>query len=520
MNEKKGKILWADDEIDLLRPHIMFLEEKGYDVKSVTNGEDAVEMSKTEKFDIVLLDEMMPGKDGLQTLTEIKVFNPALPVIMITKNEEESLMEDAIGSKITDYLTKPVNPSQILLAIKKILQTKEIETAKLSRDYTSEFLKISQLLNMNPDYNEWIHIYTKLAEKCVELDKYPDLGLEQSLNDQIKECNVEFSKFIDRNYRNWINSNKRPPLSVDIVSRYLIPELENNRNVFFIIIDCLRLDQWMAIELLLYEYFDIKRDYYYSILPSATPYSRNSIFSGLFPREIERQFPHIWKSSEADESSRNRNEKLFLDKHLARRGLKFKAEPKYFKILENNEAEKINNNLNNYLNIPLVSLVFNFVDNLAHKRSESEILKEIVPDESAFRSLTTSWFIHSPLYNILKKISRTKSIVILTTDHGSIRVSKPARIAGDRDTSKNLRYKFGRNLKCDSKSSLFIKNPESFKLPVVGVHCNYVIAKDENFLTYPTNYHKFVNLYMNSFQHGGISMEEMILPIVRLEGKG
>ncbi len=520
-SEKKGNILWVDDEIELLRSHVLFLKEKGYSVETATNGEDAIELVQHRPFDLVFLDEMMAGKGGLQTLAEIKDLFPSLPVVMITKNEAESLMEDAIGGKISDYLTKPVNPSQILLACKKFLEGKKIQSEQVSKDYVQEFNSISRAL-MNPlNYDEWVDLYVKLVAWEMELDLHPTLGLHQMLDDQRRVCNAEFSKFIERNYPDWLQQKgKKPALSVDIVDKYLIPQLKEGTSVFFFVIDCMRLDQWLVMENYLREYYSVDKEYYYSILPTATPYSRNAIFSGLFPAEIEQRFPEIWQQGEDDENSHNRYERQLLDKLLERRHIELKPEPKYIKILDGEFGRQTENNILSYASNRLTSIVVNFVDMLAHGRSDSALLKEIAPDESAYRSLTDSWFKHSSLFGMLQTLATKKDVkIIITTDHGSVRCLRGSKVIGDREASTNLRYKFGRNLKSDDKQAVFIKNAQDYKLPKRGVTINYIIAKEDYYFVYPTDYHKYLNQYRDSFQHGGISMEEIILPVVTLEPK-
>jgi len=516
---RSKKILWVDDEIDLLKSHVLLLQEKGYSVETAANGEDAVEMVKEGHFDLVFLDEMMPGMGGLRTLARMKEIVPALPVVMITKNEAESLMEEAIGGKISDYLTKPVNPSQVLLAVKKILEAKEITGNVVSRDYTQEFQNISRML-MNPmDPGEWAELYVKLTNWDLELDEHPELELRQTLLDQKRESNVEFGKFVEREYRSWIGSepSKRPCLSVDILDRYVLPRIADQRTVFLFVIDCLRLDQWLIIEKLLGPLFSMEKEYYYSILPTATPYSRNAIFSGLFPLDMQKRFPDVWGEGEDDESSRNRQEHFLLDKLLERRNVRLSPGSKYVKILDAEFGRQIENNILSYLGGKLTAIVINFVDMLAHGRSDSPLLKEIAPDEAAYRSLTRSWFQHSSLYGMLKVLARQpRATIVLTTDHGSVRCLRGSKIIGDREASTNLRYKFGRNLKIDDRHAVFVKNPADYKLPSTSVTTNYVIAKEDYFFVYPTDYHKYLSQYRDSFQHGGISMEEMILPVVTL----
>ncbi len=519
--ELTKKILWVDDEIDLLRAHVRLLEQKGYQVDTAANGEDAVEMVKAKGYDLVFLDEMMPGMGGLRTLAQLKEIRPALPVVMLTKNEAESLMEEAIGSKISDYLLKPVNPNQVLLACKKLLETKKITEEYVSRDYTQELQKISLAL-MNPlSHPDWVDLYTKLVGWDIELDDHPELGLRQTLLDQKRECNVEFGKFIERNYRNWIaRGNGRPTMSTDIVERYVLPELEGKNSILFFVVDCLRLDQWLVMEQLLLDYFIVEKNFYFSILPTATPYSRNAIFGGLFPLELEQRFPEIWQAGEDDENSRNRHEHQLLDKLLERKKIQLRPDSKYVKILDADFGRQIENNILSYAKSKLTAIVVNFIDMLAHGRSDSPLLKEIAPDESAYRSLTQSWFQHSSLFGMLKTLSTQKNVsIILTTDHGSVRCLRGAKVFGDREASTNLRYKFGRNLKVDERQAVFVKNPADYKLPRHSVTTNYILAKEDFYFVYPTEYHKYLNQYRDSFQHGGISMEEMILPVVKLTPK-
>ncbi len=510
-----------DDEIDLLRAHVRLLEEKGYNVDVATNGEDAVEMTREKGYDLVFLDEMMPGMGGLQTLSRMKDMNANLPIVMVTKNEAESLMEEAIGGKISDYLTKPVNPSQVLMACKKILEARKIASEYVSRDYTDEFRQISLSL-MNPmDHNEWYELYWKLTNWDRELDEHPELGLRQTLLDQKRECNAEFGKYVEKNYSRWISqSENRPVLSTQVVEQFVIPELENNRSVFLFIIDCLRLDQWLEMEQLLADYFAIERSFQFSILPTATPYSRNAIFSGLFPIELEQRFPEIWAPGEDDENSRNRDEHQLLDKLLERKKIFLKPESKYVKILDADFGRQVEGNILSYTKSKLTAVVVNFVDMLAHGRSDSPLLKEIAPDEAAYRSLTRSWFQHSSLFGMLKALSTQKNVtVVLTSDHGSVRCLRGSKVIGDREASTNLRYKFGRNLRVDERQAVFVKYPGDYKLPRASVTTNYILAKEDYYFVYPTDYHKYLNQYRDSFQHGGISMEEMMLPVVKLTPK-
>lgn len=520
----KNKILWVDDEIELLRSHIIFLNEKGYDVETVTNGEDAVSEIKNKQYDLVFLDEMMPGLGGLETLSQIKEINPNLPVVMVTKSEEESLMHDAIGSKISDYLIKPVLPSQILLVCKKFLESKKISGEYVQKDYLNDFNEISRLVNLGPTYDEWIEIYLKLVNWDMELDAHPGIDLRQMLSEQKKECNQEFSKFVEKNYKKWIDDitgEESPTLSTNIVDKYVLPQLKNfDGPLFFFVIDCLRLDQWLVLEKHLAELFTIKKDYYYSILPTATSYSRNALFSGLFPSEIEKYYPELWSTMVDDENSLNKYEKDLLQLLLNRRKINLKNDLKYMKIIDPDVGRAFEQNVLSHKKTHLMAVVVNFLDMIAHGRSDSEILKEIAPDESAYRSLTNTWFQHSSLLNTFRAIASIPNAkIVLTTDHGSIRTQRGAKVLGDKEASANLRFKFGRNLKVDDKHAIFIKNPNDYKLPKRGVAVNYIIAKEDFYFVYPTEYHKYLSYYKDSFQHGGISLEEMILPVVTMEKK-
>ncbi|MDQ1266457.1 MAG: hypothetical protein QG635_1609 [Bacteroidota bacterium] len=522
--ENKAKILWVDDEIDLLKSNIMFLEQKGYIMFEATNGDDAVQIIKNNDIDLVFMDEMMPGKGGLETLIEVKEIKPSLPVVMVTKNETESLMEDAIGKKISDYLLKPVNPRQVLLVCKKILDSKRLKGDQVSRDYITEFNQISMSLMEELSWEDWINVHIKMTNWEVELDEHPELGLKQMVHDQRRECNVEFSKFVEKNYKQWLNikeTPENPVLSNHIVDKFVIPEIDKNESVFFFVIDCMRLDQWLMMEKYLNEYFRITKSYYYSLLPTATPYCRNAIFAGLFPSDIEKHYPNIWKSNDDDENSKNNFEKEFLQKLLERRRINLRNEVKYTKIMDSDFSRGIENKILSFVNNQLNAVVINFVDMIAHSRSDNAILREIAPDESAYRSLTESWFEHSSFFGMLRQLAgKPKVKIIITTDHGSIRCLHGVKAMGDRESSTNLRYKYGRNIKADARNAIFVKNPTEYKLPLRNGIVNYIIAKEDFYFVYPTDYHRYLNQYNDTFQHGGISMEEMILPVITLDSKG
>jgi len=519
------RILWIDDEIDLLRSHIIFLTEKGYDVSTDTNGEDALETLKEKEVDLIFLDEMMPGMGGLQLLGRIKEIQPNIPVVMVTKSEAESLMDEAIGGKIEDYLTKPVNPSQILLVCKKILEGKRITSAMATKDYLQDFNQISMLLQNQLDHNEWIDLYMKLVHWDLELASHKENNLLQTLGDQKKEANKEFSKYVEKNYKSWINSpssGNGPRLTVDVVKEFLFPAVNSAQGpVFFFVLDCLRYDQWLTMERLLIDYFKISKEYYYSILPTATVYARNALFAGLYPSEIEKNYPEYWASgNDDDERSMNKYEKELLQSQINRFRIKLQTDLKYLKIIDPEVGKNFEQNILSYQNSHLTAVVVNFLDMIAHGRSDSDLLKEIAPDEAAYRSLTNSWFTHSTLLSTFRSISTMKNAkIIITTDHGSIRSLRGAKVLGDRETSTNLRFKYGRNLKVDEKHAVYIRDPYEYKLPRRGVSISYIIAKEDYYFVYPTDYHRFLSYYKDTFQHGGISLEEMILPIITLETK-
>ena len=517
----KNNILWVDDEIDLLRSNIMFLKQKGYNVSEATNGEDALQLIKQEDFDLVFMDEMMPGMGGLQTLLEVKEIKPNLPVVMVTKNETETLMEEAIGKKIADYLIKPVNPNQVLLVCKKILESQRIKGTQVSKDYIQEFNNMSLTLMNNPGWEEWINIHLKMTNWEIELDEHPELGLKQTSLDQRKEINVEFSKYIEKNYKNWVNSESdRPVLSNELIEKFVFPELEHYKSVFLFVVDCMRLDQWIVMEKFLTNYFKISRDYYYSILPTATPYCRNAIFAGLYPSEIEKHYHSLWASSDDDENTKNNFEKEFLTKLTERKKIKMRTELRYTKIMDSEFSRGIENRILSFTNNHLNAVVINFVDMIAHSRSDTAILKEIAPDESAYRSLTESWFEHSSFFGMLRQLSTRQDVkIIVTTDHGSIRCMHGVKAFGDRETAPNLRYKYGKNVKTDLRNAMFIKNPLEYKFPLRSGIENYIVAKEDFYFVYPTEYHKYLSYYHDTFQHGGISTEEMILPVAILEPK-
>ena len=509
---KKLKILWVDDEIELLKPFIISLKDRSYDVKTAANGSDAVAMVVEDKFDLVLLDEMMPGLDGLSTLQEIKKINASLPVIMVTKNEEEGLMDNAIAGQIADYIIKPINTSQIIMAIKKIFQADEIRHNKIGSQYAEFTAGISREIFSNPDWKKWANIYRQIARWSLRLDEINDDTLTQMHFIETRNSNAEFANYVEDNYKNWLNSDDRPTLSFDLISKYLIPNLQTNNPVYFLVLDCMRLDQYYVLEPFLKELFDVETDLYYSILPTATPYSRNSIFSGLLPNDIAQNFPEYWVESSDLDSSRNRNEHQLLEAHMEDLGYRLEKS-KYIKIFNIDEGTYVLRKIESWSREKLVVLVYNFLDLLAHHRSRSQILKETIPDESALRAFTKHWFLHSTLYSALKMISKQKATVIITTDHGSIRVNRASQLIGDKETTTTIRYKQGKNLSFNEKHAFSMKNPEEYGLPARNIVDNYVFAKDDYYFVYPNLFHQYQKQFNGTFQHGGISLEEMILPV-------
>lgn len=514
------QILWVDDEIDSLKSQVLFLEAKGYTVQTRTNGFDAVEFVKTTPPDIVLLDESMPGITGLETLQQIKEINNNLPVVMITKNETENLMDEAIGSQISDYLIKPINPNQVLLSLKKIIDNKRLVAEKTTSSYQQEFRNLFMALNSNPNYTEWMDLYKKLVYWELEMEKSDSPEMQEVFQTQKAEANTEFFKFISKNYAGWMNpkTTDSPIMSHNLLQFKVLPHVEKGTPLFFVLIDNLRLDQWKGIQHIFAESFRIQEEEtFYAILPTATQYSRNAIFAGLKPLDIEKQFSAQWKNDD-EEGGKNLHEEEFfrgLLKRLGKSDLRFS----YTKVVNNNEGQKLVDNIHNLLQNDINIIVYNFVDMLSHARTEMEVLKELASDEVSYRSITQSWFEHSPLHQALKKIADKKVTVIVGTDHGSTRVKTPGKIIGDKQTTTNLRYKHGRNLNYEGRDVLAFKDPKEAGLPVPTVNSSYVFAKGDVYLCYPNNYNHFVNYYRNTFQHGGISLEEMIIPVVRMTNK-
>lgn len=520
IQNRKTKILWVDDEIDLLKPHIIFLENKDYEVHTATNGIDAIDLVSENQFDIIFLDENMPGYTGLETLSRIKQINNIVPVVMITKSEEESIMDEAIGSQMADYLIKPVNPKQILLSIKKNINKKELVTKQTTSAYQVEFSRLGMKINDSFTIDDWEEVYRKLTYWEMELSNSNDKTMDEVLQMQKTEANSAFCRFISKNYLGWLNqnSNNRPLISTDIFSKRVFPLLDKGRKVFVMLIDNLRFDQWRALSPIVGEYYNIINDEIYtSILPTATMYARNSIFSGLMPADIKKAYPDFWFDDDNEDGGKNNFEEELLRKQMARHGRKEKL---YFeKITTSKPERKGSDNLNQILQSELAVLVLNFVDMISHARTEMNMIKELAGDEAAYRSLTVSWFKHSGLPEMLKELSSNNFDLIITTDHGTINVNNPIKVIGERSTNTNLRYKQGRNLNYNPKEVFEVKRPADAHLPSINVSSAYIFAMRQDFFAYPNNYNHYANYYKNTFQHGGISLEEMMIPIIRLEPK-
>jgi CheY-like chemotaxis protein len=507
-------ILWVDDEIDLLKPHILFLEQKQYKVTTCKSGTEALEIIDDTNFDIVFLDENMPGLSGLETLNEIKEKRANLPIVMITKSEEEYIMEEAIGNKIADYLIKPVNPNQILLSLKKNLDHSRLVSEKTTSNYQQEFRKIAMDLAMVNSYEGWVDLYQKLIYWELQLEDIEDIGMSEILESQKNEANLQFGKFIEQNYPDWFEKNADAPImSHTLFKEKVVPELSDKQPTLFIVIDNLRYDQWRAFEPFVNNYYKkTSEDAFFSILPTATQYARNAIFSGLMPSDMEKKYPQYWKN-DTDDGGKNLHEEDFLQTQLKRLGLQ-NLKTEYHKITNLRSGKKLVENFKSLKNNDLTVIVYNFVDMLSHSKTEMEVVKELASNDKAYRSLTVSWFKNSPLLEMIQQAQQLGFKLILTTDHGTINVKNPSKVIGDRDTSLNLRYKTGRSLTYEDKDVLVAKDPKAIFLPSISMSSSFIFAKGDLFLAYPNNFNHYVSYYRNTYQHGGVSLEEMIIPFV------
>lgn len=497
---ENGRLLWVDDEIEMLKAHILFLQKKDYEVMTANNGADAIDLCRSNRFDLILLDENMPGLSGLETLTHLKEIAPTVPVVMVTKNEEEDLMDQAIGSKIADYLIKPVNPSQVLLTLKKNIHQREIVQEVTQTGYRQEFSRIDMQLSENLSAGDWKELYKRLVHWELELQE-ADSAMNDMLRMQKEEANQAFAKFVKRNYEQWIaNADERPLISPDVFKRCIFPRLSAGRKVFLLVLDNLRFDQWRDISQDLAEDFDIEEDLYYSILPTATQYARNALFAGLMPRQIKEMYPELWVDEEEDEG-KNLNEEMLIRRQLER--YRRKEDFSYHKINDSSQVDKVLNQISG-TNLPLNVLVINFIDILSHARTESQMVRELAGNESAYRSITLSWFRHTPIKEIFKKLASMDYDLLITTDHGSIRVDTPSKVVGDRNVNTNLRYKLGKNLSYNAKDVYEVKQPRALQLPQPNLSTTYVFATGARFFAYPNNYNYYVQYYKDTFQHGGV----------------
>ena len=540
------KLLWVDDEIELLKAHILFLEKKGYEVETVTNGYDALDQivnnksSNSKSYDLILLDENMPGMSGLETLNRVKELLPATPVVMVTKSEEEHIMEQAIGAKIADYLIKPVNPTQILLTLKKNIQQKEIVTEHTQSGYQQDFSRLGMQINDAASVEEWKEVYRKLTYWELQLSE-TESGMQEMLSMQRHEANAEFAKFVRKNYMRWVENRagetrllrqmpqaqaeganasdkpgQQPVMSPDIFKHSIFPLLDRGEKVFLIVIDNFRYDQWRVLLSEIADSFSVEEDLYLSILPTATQYARNAIFSGLMPTGIARMFPDLWVDEDSEEG-KNLNEEPLIKTQLDR--YRRRNTFSYHKINHSGAMEKFVAQIPQLQKNDLNVVVLNFIDMLSHARTESLMVRELASNEAAYRSITQSWLRHSAVSDLFRSLAAQDCTVVLTTDHGSIRCYNPIKVIGDRNTNTNLRYKLGKNLSYNPKEVFEIKDPVRAGLPSPNLSTAYIFAMQEDFFAYPNNYNYYVQYYKDTFQHGGISMEEMLIPLITLRGK-
>jgi DNA-binding NarL/FixJ family response regulator len=513
-------VLWIDDEADLLESHRIFLREKGFEVDSASNADDAVEMLRRRQYGIVLLDEQMPGKRGLEAYREIRELDPLLPIVMVTKSEEDATLREAIGVDVRDYLVKPINPRQVLSVITRVLEGPRIRQQHIARSFVERFRAIEIERERTLDWRGWIARFSELVDWDIQLAHAREQSLYESLQSLYPDMRREFADFMRTAYPAWLHDleGERPPLSIDVVGEFLLPVLERSRAALFVVIDCLRLDQWRVLQPLLTPYFDVETTHYFSVLPTATPYSRNALFSGLFPGEIAARFPDWW--GDREDESLNAHERELLEAHLAE--LNVPAPVRYEKVSTAADSAELERRLSGAIAAEGVSaFVFNFVDLLTHGRSESAILYEVARDEMALRQITRQWFERSVLFSLLKDAARRGVPALLTTDHGSIHCQTPATVFAKRDATANLRYKFGEDLRAErAEHALLFSNSDHLRLPRRGLGGNTLLAVGDTFFVYPTKLREYQTRYRGSFLHGGVTPEEVILPIALLTPRG
>ncbi|MFN2397687.1 MAG: response regulator [Gemmatimonadaceae bacterium] len=512
-------ILWVDDEADLLESHRLFLRDRGYEVDSATNAEDAVEMLRSRPYGLVLLDEQMPGKRGLEAYRDIRELDASMPIVMVTKSEEDSTLREAIGAAVKDYLVKPVNPRQVLSVVMRIFDGERIRQQAVARRFVERFRAMELERERTLDWRGWISRYSELTDWDLELAEAGERSLLESLRGLYPQLRREFADFMRKAYPAWLRSleGDRPALSIDVVGEFLLPVLQREKAGLFIVIDCLRLDQWRILQPLITPMFDVETTHYFSILPTATPYARNSLFSGLFPCEIAARFPDWWE--DRSEDTLNAHERELLEAHLTE--LRGHTPVRYEKISSSLDSDELERRVSSAIGADGVSaFVFNFVDLLTHGRSESAILYEVARDEIALRQITRQWFERSVLLNVLKEAARRGISAIVTSDHGSIHCQTPATVFAKRDATANLRYKFGEDLRAERPDhALLFTSSDDLKLPRRGLGANTLLATGDTFFVYPTKLREYQARYRGSFLHGGVTPEEVILPVALLTPK-
>lgn len=516
---KSHQLLWIDDEIEALRPHILFLEERGYAITPATNGDDGIAHLKQRDTDYsaILLDQVMPGKDGIQTLEELRAINSQVPVIFVTQSSDDTFVNNALGKHVTDFLVKPIGVAQIATTLKRVLEQQQLIDDSIPGRYTSDFNAIRAIKEATPSWQDWVDIYLKLLQWDLVSERLAEGGLKETHLAQKKECNTQFSDFVEAHYPEWVaGGSDAPPLSVNVLDSHVIPLLQAGKPVYFIVVDSFRLDHWMAIESQLYPYFSIDRQYSFSILPSATVYSRNALFSGLYPAELASRYPQYWQEDADGSTSMNRYERELLTAHVKSRGITLKPALQYFKIFDARGGQAYKKRVAAAPRVSLAALVVNFVDILTHQRSQSDVLQQLAPDEAAFRALTRSWFEHSVLFDILRLVAAQEATVVLTSDHGSVLCNRATRAFGNRETTTSLRFKIGSNLGCEANQAVHLRNPQTYRLPAETASKNYILAKDDYYFVYPNDFYQYKRQFQGGFQHGGISMGELITPVVTL----